>query len=210
MKKIQNNFLAVLCSSLFFLLIVFFSAVSGYAAEVNWNDPSFSDFISGPNGILIFGQNEGGDPFTVVVPAGQEATPPQVSNYFNRLFVFMMGLVGVSAFFMITWGGIQYATSLGNPAAIGAAKAKIMGALLGLLLAGGSVLVVRTINPDLAVFKFGGLPKCGSLYIWDSQSCTGGGGGGLNNTPPPTVNTCTGGSVFCPRTNSCTTFAYNC
>ena len=82
-----------------------------------------------------------------------EATPAGITGLFKKYFTAMMGLVGISAFFMITWGGMQYASSGGNPSAISAAKEKIWGAVFGLILAAFSVLILKTINPDLVSFK---------------------------------------------------------
>ena len=72
---------------------------------------------------------------------------------FTNLFNFMMGFVGIAAFFMITWGGIQYSSSAGNPSMLQAAKDKIWGAIFGLILAGFSVVILQTINPDLVKFR---------------------------------------------------------
>lgn len=72
---------------------------------------------------------------------------------FTNLFNFMMGFVGIAAFFMITWGGIQYSASAGNPSMLQAAKDKIWGAIFGLILAGFSVVILQTINPDLVKFR---------------------------------------------------------
>lgn len=122
-------------------------------SEINWNDPSFTSAIENPDGtVFIYGQDSSGDPFyeTVGTP-----DPQKVTEFLGQLFVFLLGLVGVSAFFMISWGGFQYATSAANPGAISAAKEKIWGALFGLALAAGSVIVLQTINPDLIKFKMG-------------------------------------------------------
>lgn len=77
----------------------------------------------------------------------------QTLGTFKQYYLFILGLVGISAFFMITWGGIQYAASGGNPGAITAAKNKIWSALAGIILAGSSYLILRLINPDLVGFR---------------------------------------------------------
>ncbi|MEK7636560.1 MAG: hypothetical protein AAB362_02640 [Patescibacteria group bacterium] len=144
----------------FIILAVFIStllagvfAPSTRAAEINWNDPSFTDSLRNPDGtIFIFGQGSSGDPFYETVGTPE---PQKVTGFLGRLFVFLIGLVGVSAFFMIVWGGFQYATSSANPASMSAAKEKIWGALLGLALAAGSVIILQTINPDLIEFNTG-------------------------------------------------------
>src|SRR3989338_10226314 len=50
------------------------------------------------------------------------------------LYVFFVMISGLAAFVMIVWGGVQWMSSQGNPAATGEAKDKIQKALLGLLL----------------------------------------------------------------------------
>jgi hypothetical protein len=68
-------------------------------------------------------------------------------------YYFIIGIAGLSAFIMLTWGGFQYLTSAGNPAAIGDAKDKIKSALLGLLLILISWLILQVINPDLTTLN---------------------------------------------------------
>lgn len=145
---------ALFISALFVMTGPFLSPASAQGNEINWENPSFSSFVTGPNGALtIFGQNEGGDFFTIDVQTAESPSPQRVTGYFGRLFIFMLGFVGVSAFFMVTIGGIQYATSGGNPAGIGAAKDKIWNAILGIILAGTSYLILNLINPALVRFS---------------------------------------------------------
>ena len=91
--------------------------------------------------------------FTQDFSSDVSSKPQGVTRFLGKLFVFLLGLVGVSAFFMISWGGFQYATSAANPGIMSAAKEKIWGALFGLALAAGSYIILRTINPDLIEFN---------------------------------------------------------
>ena len=50
---------------------------------------------------------------------------------------------------MFIRGAIQYMASGGNPSRAGEAKNIMTDAIIGLLLAVGSVLILRTINPAL-------------------------------------------------------------
>ena len=90
-------------------------------------------------------------PGTGILNQGNSTQDP--TKTFTGLFNFMMGFVGIAAFFMITWGGIQYSSSAGNPSMLQAAKDKIWGAIFGLILAGFSVVILQTINPDLVKFR---------------------------------------------------------
>lgn len=68
-------------------------------------------------------------------------------------YVFFVGISGLAAFVMITWGGVQWMASQGNPTAIGDARDKIKMALLGLLLVLASFLILQIINPELTLLK---------------------------------------------------------
>jgi hypothetical protein len=50
-------------------------------------------------------------------------------------------------------GGFQWIFAVGNPSKIGAAKGIIASALVGLFLALGSVMLLKTINPDLVTLS---------------------------------------------------------
>ncbi len=71
-----------------------------------------------------------------------------LGNYFNAMYKLGVGLATGLAVLMIIWGGVEYATT----DAIGGkeeGKERIQNALLGLLLALGSFLILRTVNKDL-------------------------------------------------------------
>ncbi|MBX4210602.1 pilin [Candidatus Parcubacteria bacterium] len=71
-----------------------------------------------------------------------------VESYIPGLYKLLIGIAGVFAIVMITFGGIQYMSS----EAIGgkeAAKARINGAIWGLVLVVSSALILLTIDPRL-------------------------------------------------------------
>ncbi len=72
----------------------------------------------------------------------------QLGTYLNLGITLFIGLCAVAAVIMIVIGGIEYSTAelVSNKAA---AKERIQSALLGLLLALCSWLILNTINPDL-------------------------------------------------------------
>ena len=72
----------------------------------------------------------------------------KLGTYLNIIIRLFIGLCAVAAVVMIIIAGIQYSTSelISDK---GAAKEKIQGAVLGLLLALGSWTILYTINPDL-------------------------------------------------------------
>lgn len=52
-------------------------------------------------------------------------------------------LSGMLAIIFISWSGIQYITSQGDPGKVQSAKSGIRNAIVGLILAAGSYMVVR-------------------------------------------------------------------
>jgi len=65
------------------------------------------------------------------------------------LYNVLLGLVGVSAFLVILFAAFQYITAGDNETRTSSAKKKIKGALLGILLAFTSWLILHTINPGI-------------------------------------------------------------
>ncbi|HEY4477163.1 MAG TPA: hypothetical protein VJB56_00875 [Candidatus Paceibacterota bacterium] len=72
-----------------------------------------------------------------------------IAQYAPFLFPFLLSVAAGSAFVMFTYGAIQYMASGGNPSKTGEAKSIMTDAIIGLLLAVGSVFILRTINPAL-------------------------------------------------------------
>jgi hypothetical protein len=62
---------------------------------------------------------------------------------------YVLGIAGILAAIMIVIAGAQYVTSGGNSEAIGSAKKRIGGALVGMLIAYLSYVILNTINPAL-------------------------------------------------------------
>lgn len=77
------------------------------------------------------------------------ATGEGIAGYINRLYIYALGLVGLTALGAMIFGGVLYTTSAGNPSLQGDAKKRITSALIGLGLLLTSYLILYTINPDL-------------------------------------------------------------
>lgn len=75
---------------------------------------------------------------------GNTATP---SDLFSKIYTYGISLVGLAAFFMFTFGAIQYMVVLEG--STNQAKERMKNALFGLLLALVSYIGLRLINPDL-------------------------------------------------------------
>ncbi len=70
-------------------------------------------------------------------------------NLLKYLFNVGIWIVGLAALFMLMIGGATYLLSAGNTATMGSAKNIMRDAILGLVLALGSWLLLYVINPDL-------------------------------------------------------------
>ena len=84
---------------------------------------------------------------------GSKTFPQYVVSIYNLA----LGVIGISAVFMLSVGGFMYVTSAGNTAAAGSAKGVIKDALIGLVLGLATWLIVGTINPDLTQLNTSGL-----------------------------------------------------
>ncbi|MDD3284295.1 MAG: pilin [Patescibacteria group bacterium] len=71
------------------------------------------------------------------------------SDYMIKLYDYLVYLAGVLAVVVIMIGGFQWVSAGGNQSKIGEAKERISGAIIGLVLAIGSYLILDTINPNL-------------------------------------------------------------
>lgn len=83
------------------------------------------------------------------IPGISAGSAPSLSTYLRAVFMTGIGLAGVLAVLMIVVGGIQYIGSGMSPSGKSDAKDRITNALIGLLLALLSWLILNTINPDL-------------------------------------------------------------
>lgn len=72
-----------------------------------------------------------------------------VSQYLQNLYYWFLAFVGISALFAIVLGGIMYMLAGANITKTDQARGWITRAIWGIVLAATSVLLLRTINPDL-------------------------------------------------------------
>ena len=86
-------------------------------------------------------------------PGTDTEDPTTLPEYIKYLFSFGIAIGGILAFLIFVYGGFLWLTSAGNPTAIGTAKTKIFGAIIGLCLLLGSYLVIGMIDPDLKELK---------------------------------------------------------
>ncbi|MCK4892111.1 MAG: hypothetical protein KAS78_05575 [Candidatus Pacebacteria bacterium] len=91
-----------------------------------------------------------------------------MSLYLVGIYNFLLSIVGIVAVMMLIVGGMRLITAAGNSAALSDGKDIISNAIVGLLLALLSWVVVSTINPDVLYIK---APVDKNLVTWNPK-CT--------------------------------------
>jgi amino acid transporter len=99
--------------------------------------------------LLAFAQ--GYVPLAPVPPASSEGQHVNFPNYVRGMIKLLIGVAGVLAVIVIIIGGIQYITAGDSESRKGDAKERIWKAIIGLILALASWLILYTINPDLVI-----------------------------------------------------------
>lgn len=78
---------------------------------------------------------------------------PFLADYLSGVYKYLISIAGVLAGIMLTIGGVQYLMAAGNKSGIDTALKRIKNALIGLVIAFGSYIILFTINPQLVSFK---------------------------------------------------------
>lgn len=128
-------------------------------------------------------------------------TPTDFPSYVVAVYKFGLWTIGISALLMITLGGYIYLTSAGNTSQTGKAKGIITDAIIGLIMALTSWLLLYTIDPDLIKG-----PSLSSSSTTDTETtCTGTTTGTTSTgTTCDTKNTDTGnGTCTAPQSGDC-------
>ena len=72
-----------------------------------------------------------------------------MAQYIRAVYIFFVWIVGLLAVVMIIYGGIRWVAAAGNAGHIKEARDIVTNAIAGVVLALLSVVILRTINPDL-------------------------------------------------------------
>lgn len=83
------------------------------------------------------------------IPGFENQTNGDFYTYIALVYKFGIWAVGIAALLMISIGGFMYVTSAGNNSSMEKAKGVITDAIIGLILALTSYLLLYIINPDL-------------------------------------------------------------
>lgn len=81
-----------------------------------------------------------------VLTAGEVVKFPE---YMSKVYIFALSAIGIASLLMLTIGGFFYLSSAGNQSTANTAKKIITDALLGLVVAFISYVILYTINPDI-------------------------------------------------------------
>lgn len=90
-------------------------------------------------------------PLGVSIGPVQPGQSVSLGGYLSEMFQWIIGIAGVLAVLMIVIAGIEYMSPV--PSAKESGKNRAMAAILGLILALVSYLILQTINPDLVLQK---------------------------------------------------------
>ncbi|MDQ5961470.1 MAG: hypothetical protein QG581_391 [Patescibacteria group bacterium] len=108
---------------------------------------------------------------------GVDGTNLNLAAYLSAIYKLAIWIVGLCALFMFLIGAFMYMLSAANTSKMGSAKEIMQDALIGLVLALTSYLILYVINPDLVNLK---LPT----VSMPSTSSTPSGGAPTSVTPP--------------------------
>lgn len=87
------------------------------------------------------------------VGLGTKTEVSDITDYIITLYNFIISIIGVLSAVMIMYAGLLWAAANGNSEKIGNAKERMVNAIVGLVIALTSYVVLNTINPALVNFK---------------------------------------------------------
>ena len=91
--------------------------------------------------------------YELEVPIGSKYMVTDVADYIRTIYTFGVSIIGVVATVMIMFGGMKWLLAAGSQSKIGDAKEIIISAVVGLVLALTSYLLLNTINPKLVTMS---------------------------------------------------------
>lgn len=95
---------------------------------------------------------QGGGEFVPLAPIPGVTDQGDFSGYVNGIFRFSLIIASMLAVLYIAFGGLEYMTSESSDRK-SRAKARILGAVGGLVLILASYIILNTINPDILNLK---------------------------------------------------------
>ena len=94
--------------------------------------------------------------FSDLLPPSRSGSPlsiPWIAEYIAAVYSYVVGIASLLAVAMIMWGGMKWIFAGGDSGKIGKARDTIINALMGLVLALGSYVLLYTINKNTVEFE---------------------------------------------------------
>ncbi len=105
-----------------------------------------------------------------------QGLPTDLGQLIQQIFIWSLGILGISVFVMFFYSGFLWLTAAGNTAKIGEARTHMTNAVFGAILLLSSYLILYTINPDF-VKNTVNLPGLGTTTTGVNPPPGNGGGG---------------------------------
>lgn len=83
------------------------------------------------------------------IPIGNLLRTAHIAEYIGAIFRYGIGLVGIIGTTVIVFGGMRWLLAAGDPGKIKEAKTMIQNAVIGIILALTTTIILNTINPEL-------------------------------------------------------------
>jgi len=152
MSKKISIFLLIFFVLFYILTTIFVQTSNQLAFAQNNNQSNQSGNNSNQNNQNASNQNNQNKSDTNVVSPTNTFEIPRKENpaeFIRQIYIFLLSISGLLAFFAIIFGGVQRVIYAGNPEKIKDADEWIKSALWGLLLLFGAWVLLNTINPNL-------------------------------------------------------------
>lgn len=104
-------------------------------------------------------------PLTLMISILGQGQVASLASYIGLVYQYLVGIAGIVAVAMIMYGGVKWIFAGGDSGKIGAAKETITNAVIGLILALGSYVILNTINPNLLTLRMPGITRLGTTML---------------------------------------------
>src|SRR3989339_1500740 len=108
---------------------------------------------NGPDGKPLWGKCLPVGKTVTSISFGGKKEFENIGEFIITIYNYGVGLAGIVAVLVIILSGAQWVASGGNSEMIGAAKKRIGGAVIGLMILFSSFVILNTINPNLVKFR---------------------------------------------------------
>lgn len=125
------------------------------------------------------------------VGIGSDKKVTDLTDYIGKLYKFTVGAIGIISAVMIMVNGLRWAAASGNSEQIGTAKEGITSAIIGLIIALSSYLILNTLNPTLTALSLSPFPSPTTQNSSSSSGSSGSSGSSSNGSSGTKTENCT-------------------